>query len=59
MIVKKTIIEKIVSDVDWKMLDKCTIETQSLNDHQVIVGIPIVKRPLGDQGLKNCLTVAR
>jgi hypothetical protein len=59
MIVQKTIIEKIISDIDWKMLDKCTIETQSPNNHQVIVGIPIVKRPLGDQGLKKYLTAAR
>jgi hypothetical protein len=59
VIVGKTIIEKTKSNANMKMLDKCTIETQSSSGHQVNARIPIAKRPLGDQRTKNHLVVAK
>ncbi len=49
VIVKTTTIEKIIFIDSKKTLDKCMIETQFLSGHQAIIGIPIVKRPPGDQ----------
>jgi hypothetical protein len=44
VIVKKTTIEKIVFGIDRKMLEKCTIKTQSPSNCQTVVGIPIARR---------------
>jgi hypothetical protein len=59
MIVRKTTIEKTISGINKKMLEKCTIKTQSSSNCQTVVGIPIARRSLGDQGINNCLMATK
>jgi hypothetical protein len=59
VIVERTTIEKTIYNVDMKMLDNYTIETQSPNGCKTIIGIPIARRLVGDQRTKNHITIVK
>jgi hypothetical protein len=59
VIVKKITIEKIISSTSKKTLDKCMTQTWSPNSRQMILGISITKRLLGDRGTNNHLMATK
>ncbi len=59
VIVERTTIEKTIYNVDMKMLDNYTIETQSPNGCKTIIGIPIARRLVGDRRTNNHLATAK